>query len=337
MTILIQIILRYDPTTSTFIQSLAESEGRTALRANSKAKANSLSKQATLPRPRPSATVTSGSLAEAEAIEKAADKKRSTLPMTKPPATVTSDSASGEVEVASTHSAAAAGTASSAASSLAEAAPTRSELPSLKVGRGRKNASVAAEVAQLAAEASSSASSALEAAPSTRSEPPSQKGRRGRKSARGGACEVMGQLGQRVDQHTVTQDNQVEHKLTGGSYEAIEGPEVHSLSPGRGMAVAAAQGRHDHHEQGVDDQVQPVQGVTATAALVAPSAGSSAAEAAPPTRSELPSKKGGRGRKRKDTLSVVGDSAEEAIQPKRARRKNSKLDMLDSGSQAFDF
>ena len=295
-----------------------------------------MSKQATLPRPRPSATVTSGSLAEAEAIEKAADKKRSTLPMTKPPATVTSDSASGEVEVASTHSAAAAGTASSAASSLAEAAPTRSELPSLKVGRGRKNASVAAEVAQLAAEASSSASSALEAAPSTRSEPPSQKGRRGRKSARGGACEVMGQLGQRVDQHAVTQDNQVEHKLTGGSYEAIEGPEVHSLSPGRGMAVAAAQGRHDHHEQGVDDQVQPVQGVTATAAFVAPSAASSAAEAAATTRSEPPFK---RGRKRKNTLSVVGDSAdaEEAIQPKRSRRKNSKLEMLDSGSQHFDF
>ena len=78
--------------------------------------------------------------------------------------------------------------------------------------------------------------------------------------------EVADPLGQAVNDNPVTQHHQVQHHLAGGRYEPLQAPEVHGFSlAGR---VAAAQGHHDHREQRVDHQVDPVRRISATAALV---------------------------------------------------------------------
>ena len=85
-------------------------------------------------------------------------------------------------------------------------------------------------------------------------------------AGRRGDGEVADELGQTVDDDALAEHHQVQHHLTGGRYESLQTTEVHGL-PLAGR-VAAAQGHHDHREQRVDQQVDPVRAVPATAALV---------------------------------------------------------------------
>merc|ERR1712223_818003 len=78
--------------------------------------------------------------------------------------------------------------------------------------------------------------------------------------------EVADELGQTVYDDTLTQHHQVQHHLAGGRNESLQTTEVRGLPLAGG--VAAAQGHHDHREQRVDQQVDPVGAVPTTAAFV---------------------------------------------------------------------
>ena len=83
---------------------------------------------------------------------------------------------------------------------------------------------------------------------------------------RRGDGEVADELGEAVDDDAVTQHHQVQYQLAGGSNETLQTAEVHGL-PLAGR-VAAAQRHHDHREQRVDQEVDPVRPIAATATFV---------------------------------------------------------------------
>lgn len=78
--------------------------------------------------------------------------------------------------------------------------------------------------------------------------------------------EVVDGLGEGVDEHPSAEDHQGEHHLPRRRHKPLEAPEVHGLPLAGG--VAGAEGEHDHGEERVDHEVDPVCGVPPTAALV---------------------------------------------------------------------